>query len=82
MRVGTSDKAGPTLYGTDLSGHVALVMGREEKGLARSTADRCDMLVRLPMAGTVSSLNVSVATGVCLYEALRQRLRLSDQQQE
>lgn len=82
MRVGTSDKAGTTLYGTDLSGHVALVMGREEKGLARSTADRCDMLVRLPMAGTVSSLNVSVATGVCLYEALRQRLRLSDQQQE
>ena len=48
-------------------------MGREEKGLSRSVADRCDHLASLPMAGTVSSLNVSVATGVCLYEMLRQR---------
>jgi 23S rRNA (guanosine2251-2'-O)-methyltransferase len=74
-RVGTSDKAADTLYDTALNGHIALVMGREEKGLTRSAADRCDVLVRLPMSGTVSSLNVSVATGVCLYEAVRQRLQ-------
>lgn len=72
-RVGTSDKAEATLYDAELSGHLALVMGREEKGLTRSAADRCDLLVRLPMSGSVSSLNVSVATGVCLYEAVRQR---------
>ena len=73
-RIGTSDKADASLYDTDLGGHTALVMGREETGLARGIADRCDMLVRLPMQGTVSSLNVSVATGICLYESLRQRL--------
>lgn len=81
-RVGTSDKAETTLYGTDLGGHTAIVMGREEKGLAKSIADRCDTLVRLPMQGSVSSLNVSVATGVCLYETLRQREVLSSESQE
>ena len=73
-RIGTSDSADKSLYETDLGGHTALVMGREDNGLARGTADRCDSLVRLPMLGTVSSLNVSVATGICLYESLRQRL--------
>jgi 23S rRNA (guanosine2251-2'-O)-methyltransferase len=51
-------------------------MGREQSGLAKSVADRCDALVHLPMHGTVASLNVSVATGVCLYEVLRQRAAL------
>ena len=73
MRIGTSDRADASLYDTALDGHLALVMGREETGLGKGIAARCDQLVRLPMAGTVSSLNVSVAAGVCLYEALRQR---------
>lgn len=71
---GTSDKAGRTLYETDLTGSVALIVGAEGKGLRRLTEERCDYLVSIPMAGSVSSLNVSVATGVCLYEALRQRM--------
>ena len=72
-RIGTSDRADTSLYGIALDRHVALVMGREEKGLGRAVAARCDQLVSLPMAGSVPSLNVSVATGICLYEALRQR---------
>lgn len=72
-RIGTSDRADTSLYGIALDRHVALVMGREEKGLGRAVAARCDQLVSLPMAGSVSSLNVSVATGICLYEVLRQR---------
>ena len=72
-RVGTSDRADKSLYAVDLDRHVALVMGREETGLGKAVAARCDQLVRLPMEGRVSSLNVSVATGICLYEALRQR---------
>ncbi len=71
--IGTSDKADSSLFETDLSGPLALVMGREHTGLARGIADRCDSLVSLPMHGSVSSLNVSVATGICLYEILRQR---------
>ena len=71
--IGTSDKADCSLYEADLSGSVALVMGREHTGLSKSIASRCDTLVSLPMEGVVSSLNVSVATGVCLYEIARQR---------
>ncbi|MBU8934999.1 MAG: 23S rRNA (guanosine(2251)-2'-O)-methyltransferase RlmB [candidate division Zixibacteria bacterium] len=71
--VGTSDQGTQTLYETDLKGPIALVMGAEGKGLRRLTAERCDFLVRLPMAGKVECLNVSVATGVCLFEAVRQR---------
>lgn len=70
---GLSDKAEQTLHETDLTGPVALIMGAEGKGLRRLTEERCDYLVAIPMSGSVSSLNVSVATGVCLYEALRQR---------
>lgn len=70
---GTSDKAERTLHETDLTGPMALIMGAEGKGLRRLTEERCDYLVSIPMAGSVTSLNVSVATGVCLYEALRQR---------
>jgi 23S rRNA (guanosine2251-2'-O)-methyltransferase len=71
--VGTSDKATHSLYDTDLTGPMALVMGREHSGLRKNIAERCHHLVALPMHGTVSSLNVSVATGICLYETLRQR---------
>lgn len=71
--VGTSDKGANSLYETDLNRPLALVMGREDKGLSKSVLARCDDLLRLPMQGSVSSLNVSVATGVCLYEILRQR---------
>jgi 23S rRNA (guanosine2251-2'-O)-methyltransferase len=72
-RIGTSDRAESSLYEAELDGHLALVMGREETGVGKGVAARCDRLVSLPMAGRVSSLNVSVATGICLYEALRQR---------
>ena len=71
--IGTSDKADSSLFEADLSGSVALVMGREHTGLSKGITSRCDTLVSLPMEGVVSSLNVSVATGVCLYEIVRQR---------
>jgi 23S rRNA (guanosine2251-2'-O)-methyltransferase len=71
--VGTADDADATLYDVDLHGPVALVLGAEGAGLRQLTRRTCDLLVRLPMAGAVESLNVSVAAGVCLYEALRQR---------
>lgn len=71
--VGASDQAEGTLYDADLNGPLALVLGAEGKGLRRLTAELCDLLISIPMRGGVSSLNVSVATGVCLYEALRQR---------
>ena len=70
---GTSDEATDSLYATDLTGPLALVVGSEGSGLRRLTTDICDYLVRIPMAGQVESLNVSVATGVCLYEIRRQR---------
>ncbi|MCQ4327029.1 23S rRNA (guanosine(2251)-2'-O)-methyltransferase RlmB [Stutzerimonas stutzeri] len=71
--VGTAGEAEQELYAQDLTGPIVLVMGAEGKGMRRLTREHCDYLVRLPMAGSVSSLNVSVATGVCLFEALRQR---------
>ncbi len=71
--IGTSDDAERTLYKADLSGPVALVLGAEGSGLRQLTRKTCDELVRIPMAGAVDSLNVSVAAGVCLYEARRQR---------
>jgi 23S rRNA (guanosine2251-2'-O)-methyltransferase len=71
--IGTSDDAERTLYDLDLSGPIALVLGAEGKGLRQLTRQTCDELVRIPMAGAVESLNVSVAAGVCLYEVLRQR---------
>lgn len=71
--VGTADETARSLYEADLTGPLAIVMGAEGKGLRRLTAERCDYLVRIPMHGAVSCLNVSVATGVCLFEAVRQR---------
>jgi len=71
--VGTAGEAEQVIYAQDLTGPTVLVMGAEGKGMRRLTREHCDFLVRLPMAGSVSSLNVSVATGVCLIKALRQR---------
>lgn len=71
--IGTAEDAGADVYEADLKGPLGLVMGSESRGLRRLTRERCDLLVRLPMLGSVESLNVSVAAGICLYEALRQR---------
>jgi 23S rRNA (guanosine2251-2'-O)-methyltransferase len=71
--VGTSDDAELTLHDADLSGPLAVVLGAEGTGLRQLTKKTCDVLVRIPMLGAVESLNVSVAAGVCLYEAVRQR---------
>lgn len=71
--VGTSDDAPGTLYQCDLRRALALVLGAEGAGMRQLTRKSCDELVRIPMAGAVESLNVSVASGVCLYEAMRQR---------
>ena len=70
---GSADDAADSLYATELTGPLALVMGSEGSGLRRLTSELCDYLVRIPMLGQVESLNVSVATGVCLYEICRQR---------
>ncbi|MBT0571196.1 23S rRNA (guanosine(2251)-2'-O)-methyltransferase RlmB [Curvibacter sp. CHRR-16] len=71
--IGTSDQATHDVYQVDLKGPVALVLGAEGAGMRQLTSKTCDQLVRIPMQGAVESLNVSVASGVCLYEALRQR---------
>tara|TARA_E500000178_G_scaffold4373_1_gene4540 strand:- start:83 stop:826 length:744 start_codon:yes stop_codon:yes gene_type:complete len=71
--VGTTGEADTVLYDQDLTLPVVIVMGAEGRGMRRLTTHACDFLVKLPMAGDVSSLNVSVATGVCLFEAVRQR---------
>jgi len=71
--IGTSDQATKSIYEVDLKGPTALVLGAEGDGLRQLTAKTCDELVSIPMLGAVESLNVSVAAGVCLYEALRQR---------
>ncbi|NMH65277.1 23S rRNA (guanosine(2251)-2'-O)-methyltransferase RlmB [Shewanella salipaludis] len=72
--IGTAGEADCELYQAELKGPLAIAMGAEDKGLRRLTREGCDTLVSIPMAGSVSSLNVSVATGVCLFEAVRQRL--------
>lgn len=70
---GTSDRATQSLYETDFTGPIALVMGREGEGMRRLTEEECDYLISFPMLGKVECLNVAVSTGVCLYEAVRQR---------
>jgi 23S rRNA (guanosine2251-2'-O)-methyltransferase len=72
--VGTSDDVEKNIYQTDMRGGVGIVMGSEGEGMRRLTRETCDELVQIPMFGSVESLNVSVAAGVCLYEARRQRL--------
>jgi len=71
--VGAAGDAALSIHDADLTGGLALVLGGEEKGLRSRTRDVCDLLVSIPMAGRTESLNVSVAAGVCLFEALRQR---------
>jgi 23S rRNA (guanosine2251-2'-O)-methyltransferase len=71
--IGTTDDAPKTIFEANFSGPVALVMGSEGEGMRRLTRETCDMLVSVPMMGAVESLNVSVASGICLYEARRQR---------
>jgi len=71
--VGTAGEATQEIYDVDMSGPTVVVMGAEGKGMRRLTREHCDHLARLPMGGSVSSLNVSVATGVCLFEVVRQR---------
>lgn len=70
---GTSGDADKSVYETDLKGSIAILMGAEGDGMRRLTTETCDHLMNIPMAGMVSSLNVSVAAGVCLFEAVRQR---------
>ncbi len=72
--VGTSDQATDSLYASNLTGPLAIVLGGEEKGIRRLTRETCDALIAIPMSGPVNSLNVSVAAGVVLFEAVRQRL--------
>ncbi|MBN3494888.1 23S rRNA (guanosine(2251)-2'-O)-methyltransferase RlmB [Vibrio neptunius] len=72
--VGTAGEATHDLYQAKLTGPLAIVMGAEGDGMRRLTRETCDDLIKIPMAGSVSSLNVSVASGVCLFEAVRQRL--------
>lgn len=72
--IGTSDDAEKTIYQAELKLPTAIVMGSEGEGMRRLTRENCDHLVNIPMMGSVESLNVSVASGVCLYEARRQRM--------
>jgi 23S rRNA (guanosine2251-2'-O)-methyltransferase len=71
--IGTADEAEKDIYGIDQKGSVAWVLGAEGDGMRRLTRETCDELARIPMHGSVESLNVSVASGICLYETRRQR---------
>ncbi len=72
--VACTEKADQTLYEQDFTGPVAILMGNEEKGISPAYLELCDAKVKVPMTGQVSSLNVSVATGIIVFEAVRQRL--------
>lgn len=74
--VGAAGEAEKTIYETDVNMPLALVMGAEEKGMRRLTREQCDFLVKIPMQGSVESLNVSVAAGILIYEIFRQRLEV------
>lgn len=72
--VGTSDQAKKNVFEADLKGSLGLVVGAEGTGIRRLTAENCDILINIPMSGSVECLNVSVATGICLFEVFRQRI--------
>jgi 23S rRNA (guanosine2251-2'-O)-methyltransferase len=72
--VGTADEAKKFIYEVDLKGPIGIVLGAEGEGMRRLTGEKCDHLAKIPMSGSVECLNVSVATGVCLFEAVRQRM--------
>jgi 23S rRNA (guanosine2251-2'-O)-methyltransferase len=72
--IGTSDRGQGLLYDVDLTQPTVFVLGGEGWGIRKVTGDLCDHLVNIPMAGKVDCLNVSVSAGICLYEAVRQRL--------
>ena len=72
--VGTSDQAEGSIFDSDLQGPIGLVVGAEGTGIRRLTADNCDLLANIPMSGKMDCLNVSVATGICLFEVRRQRI--------
>jgi len=72
--VGTADETEKLIYEVDLNGSIGIIVGAEGPGMRRLTSENCDFLVKIPMLGTVPCLNVSVATGVCLFEVVRQRL--------
>lgn len=72
--VGTSDQAEDSIFESDLQGPIGLVVGAEGTGIRRLTADNCDLLANIPMSGKMDCLNVSVATGICLFEVRRQRI--------
>ncbi len=74
--LGTDNEAESTIYEQDITSAIALVMGSEGQGLRQNTRKHCDRLVSIPMTGTVESLNISVAAGICLYEAQRQRKQI------
>src|SRR5881394_1335129 len=73
--VGADERAPQSLYEADLPPAIAWVLGAEGEGMRRLTRENCDLLVRIPMAGEVESLNVSVSAGICLFESVRRRTR-------
>ena len=73
--VGTDERAEISLHQADIPEAVAWVLGAEAEGMRRLTRERCDLLVKIPMLGSVASLNVSVASGICLFESVRRRLQ-------
>ncbi len=76
---GAAEDAPATIFDQDLTGPIALVLGSEGKGIRRLVREKCDYLVAIPMGGSLRSLNVSVAAGICLFEVVRQRRALSDE---
>ena len=73
--IGTSDQANEDIYSVNTNGSIALIMGQEHEGISKMAKSHCDNLVSIPMYGKVSSLNVSVATGVCLFEINRKKYK-------
>jgi 23S rRNA (guanosine2251-2'-O)-methyltransferase len=73
--VGTDADASQSVFEAKLTGSTALVLGAEGQGMRRLTRENCDLLIKIPMAGVIASLNVSVAAGIVLFEAVRQRIR-------